>query len=118
MRIAVLIIALILGFIVGLQSCTVAGLSGIAQDETTGQAAAMGGLVALLFIIGAAFSLSLPKISVSAFGLAAVSAFGASTLGRFEDMQVWGIVAVVLGVMSYFGVRELRKKEQPKSENS
>ena len=118
MRIAVLIIALILGFIVGLQSCTVAGLSGITQNETTSQAASMGVFVALLFIIGAAFSLNLPKISVGAFGLAAVFAFGANAIGDFGDMQVWGFVAVILGAMSYFGVRELRKKGQPKSDKS
>ena len=111
MRIAVLIIGLCLTMIVGLQSCAVLLGGGMTDDQDMAGGGAIGILIAFLFVLGSAFALSLPKVSMWLFGIAAALGFlvGAST--EFSDMMFWGVVAAALAVMSYFGARELTKKK-------
>lgn len=108
MRIAVLIIALFLTVVVSLQSCAVFVGSGIAKNEALSQGGAVGLLVSLLFVIGAAFALGVPRVSQIVFTIAAAFAFLAASK-EYPDMNVWGVAALILAVMSYFGVREARK---------
>jgi hypothetical protein len=112
MRIAVLIIALCLTMLVGLQSCTMFVGGGLAENQGASEGGAVGLLIAFLFVLGAAFALALPKLSMVCFAFAA--AFGLMvglSSDAFPDMTFWGIVAGVLAVMSYFGSRELRRKK-------
>jgi len=115
MRIAVLIIALCLTMLVGLQSCAVfVGGSAIGQ-ETSAQGGAVGLLIAIFFIIGAAFALKVPFISTIVFGLAALLGLAVGATTDFKDMQIWGGVSLVLAALSYLGIRELREKRSERS---
>ena len=110
MRVAVMIIALCLTAIVGLQSCTVMLGGGLTHDKELSGGGAAGILVALLFVVGAAFALGVPKVSRAVFGVAAAIGFLAGAGGSYSDMTIWGVVALALAVMSHFGIRELAKK--------
>lgn len=108
MRIAVLIIALCLTMIVGLQSCAVmVGGNMTANDDLAG-GGALGILLAFLFVLGAAFAMGLPRVSMVLFGIAALIGLIAASTG-FTDMAIWGGVSAVLALMSFFGYRELAK---------
>lgn len=114
MRIAVLVIGLCLVFLVGVQSCTAMFGGGLAEDQNLAGAGFLGLVVALLFILGSAFAIGVPKVSVGIFAFAALIAFGAAGMSDFRDMNVWGWVSVILSVLSYFGVREKVKQEMAK----
>lgn len=102
MRIAVLIISLCLVAIIGLQSCAVLGLSGAAvklsefapqagdaqELQKTQEGAAVGVLVAFLFLLGGAFAIGAPTVSVVLFAVASLLGFAFS--GSFPDLKVWG----------------------------
>lgn len=111
MRIAVLIIGLGLVMIIGFQSCTVMVGSEMAQDDATSGAGAVGILMALLFLLGAAFAMGVPKASMVLFAIAALLGFGMGSSSEFSDLTIWGSVSLVLAILSYFGSREKRKKE-------
>lgn len=106
MKIAVLIISLCLSLLIGLQSCAVTVGGSLSSDEVTTQGGAVGIFVAFLYIIGAAFALKLPKVSMIVFSVAAFFGLVAAVSADFDDMQIWGIVSLVLTAMSYFGSRE------------
>jgi membrane protein implicated in regulation of membrane protease activity len=112
MRIAVMIIALCLTAIVGLQSCTVMVGGGLTHDQGLSGGGAAGLLVAFLFVLGAAFALGLPKVSQVIFAIATGVGFLAGAQSGYHDMTVWGVVSLVLAFMSYFGARELKKKRR------
>lgn len=114
MRIAVLIISLFLTVIIGLQSCAVTVGGSLAKDQATSAGGAGGVVVAFLFVLGAAFSMGLPRVSQIVFLLASAVAFiAASGESKYQDMNVWGAVALILAVMSYLGVRELKNRKVP-----
>jgi hypothetical protein len=101
MRIATLIVSLFLMAAVGLQSCSVYALGN--EDG------ALGIVVALLFLLGAAFALALPRVSLVVFAIATVLALFVYAGTSFSDMGIWALVSLALVVMSYFGVREKRR---------
>lgn len=111
MRIAVLTIGLCLVMLVGIQSCTVMFGGGLTEDQNLAGAGALGLLVTLMFILGSAFAIGAPKVSVGIFIVAALIAFGAAGMSHFTDMNVWGWVSAVLAVLSYFGIKEKAKKD-------
>ncbi|MBB4114574.1 uncharacterized membrane protein YjfL (UPF0719 family) [Rhizobium sp. BK226] len=111
MKIAVGIIGIFLGLLVLMQSCAVTAGSGLLQDKATGGAGAIGMLVGLLFFIAGAFSFALPLVGAIMFTLAAAFAFIASTSGSFSDITIWGFIALVLAVMSFFTWRSAKRKQ-------
>ncbi|MGB3025817.1 hypothetical protein [Paradevosia shaoguanensis] len=114
MRIAVMVISLCLTMIVGLQSCAVMVGGKMTQDASLSGSGSVGVLIALLFVIGAGFAIALPKVSMIVFGAAALLGIMAGGNSTYHDMYIWGGVALVLSVMSYFGTKELdRKKGKP-----
>lgn len=113
MRIAMMIIALSLTAIVGLQSCAVMVTGSLAQRSEASGGGALGIIVAFLFVLGAGFAMGLPRVSMVVFVVAAVAALLAAVGRGFTDMFFWGIVAAVLAVMSWLGSRELNKKRTP-----
>lgn len=117
MRIAVMVIALCLTAIVGLQSCAVMVGGHLSQNEGLRGGGASGILIALCFILGAAFAIGLPRISQIIFGVAAAVGFLVGAESGFTDLKIWAAVALILCVMSGFGVRELRKKKDAVPQN-
>lgn len=112
MRIATMILGLILMVIVGLQSCAVSFGGSIAGQQRAEEGGAVGILVALLFLIGSAFALVFPLVSLAAFLVAGLFALGAGATTPFTDLTIWGWVSLVLAVLSFFGWREKRKRRQ------
>jgi hypothetical protein len=105
MRIAVLIIGLLLGLLMFLQTVLVyAGASATEQDDLAG-AAAVGVFMALLWLVACALVIAFPMISVVLFVLAGVFGFAAGASSDFADLPIWGGVSLVLAAMSFFGWR-------------
>ena len=77
MRIATMILSLILMLVVGLQSCAVSVGDASLNEPTKSQGGAIGILIAFLFLIGGAFALVFPLVSLVAFVLAGI--FGLSS---------------------------------------
>jgi hypothetical protein len=103
MRIAVLIIGLLLGVVLFLQTLLVYGLSDAANDESTTAAGAIGVFMALLWLAACAFVIPFPLVSIIAFGLAGMA--GLAVSGDFPDLAIWGVISFVLGGLSLIGWR-------------
>lgn len=111
MRIASGIISLILGLLVFLQSCTV-GVGGAAfGEELAAQGGSAGILVALLFVIGGAFAFALPKVAMVAMVIAGILSIAIGATTTYGDMTIWGVVAIILAAMNYFGSRKPKDKQ-------
>lgn len=103
-----MIIALFLVLTVGFQSCVATVGGSLAVDKATSAAGAVGFLVALLFLIGGAFAMGMPLVSLVCFVLAGTMALAAGFASDFRDLRIWGFVALILATMSFFGHREKR----------
>lgn len=110
MRIAVMIIGFFMVIAVGLQSCAVYVAGNLGENTQLSGGGAIGLLVSLLFILGSAFAIGLPKASMFFFGAAAIFSLMAGFGSEFEDMRFWAFVAAALAVMSYFGAKEKANK--------
>ncbi len=118
MRIAVLVIGLCLTFIIGLQSCAVSVGGGLAKDQALAGGGSSGIVVAFLFVLGSAFALGLPRVSVGLFLVAALIGIAVGQHSGFANLTIWGCVSLALAAMSYFGSRELRRKALSKTSAS
>jgi hypothetical protein len=105
-----MILGLILMVIVGLQSCAVSFGGSIGGQRKVEEGGAVGILVALLFLVASAFALAFPLVSLVAFLIAGLFALAAGATTPFTDLTIWGVVSLVLAVMSFFGWREKRKR--------
>jgi hypothetical protein len=112
MRLATTIISLVLMLGVGFQSCAVTVGAALGEDEQLAGGAAVGLLVAFLFLIGGAFAMAYPVVSLASFSLAGTVALAAGVATEFSDMTVWAFVSFVLAAMSFFGIREKWKQAQ------
>lgn len=110
MKIAIGIIAILLSLFVSLQSFTVSFGSHVLQDEATSQVAAVGIFVGLPYFVGGAFGL--PVVSMVMFAIAALLGLSAGADGDFSDLSIWGGIALVLAVLSFFALRSGRKAKQ------
>jgi hypothetical protein len=111
MRIATMIISLILMLVVGGQSCAVSFGEAALGTKAAQQGGPIGLVMAFLFLVGGAFALAFPLVSLIAFFFAGVFGLaGAST--SFGDLTIWGVVSLILAVLSYFGWREKRKRRR------
>ena len=109
MRIATLIVSLFVTAIVTFQACTLAVLT---DDDSQDAAAAGGGLiVAFLMLLGAAFVMAFPLVSLVFFALAAVIAIPTGVVSDYDDLIVWGVLCLVLVPMSFLGWRGKRRAQ-------
>ena len=114
MRVATLIIGLMLVLGLFIQSALVGGLSEMAGDEGSSSAAAVGVLMALIWIFGCALVIPFPRIALGLFVLAGVLGFAASS--EFPDLGAWGGISMVLALFSFFGWRGQRKADRRERE--
>lgn len=122
MRIATLIISLIVSLFLTIQSFAVMAAGGISSSlsesgadkkaaEDLSSAGAIGILVAILWVIAAAFVIAKPKVSVIIFGISGFLCIaGASS--DFTDLRIYGFVAVAFALMSRFGIKEKANKDE------
>jgi hypothetical protein len=118
MRKVTLILGLLIVLVLLLQSCASAGISShspsISEDDPRSASAVAGGvgLVAALYgIIGLAFVLTVPWVSVLAFALAALLAALGPVLG-FPDGKGWAVALGMLSIFALIGHTKLRRKKR------
>lgn len=105
MRNAVLVLGLIFGVIVLAQSVIV-GIGGLAfNDVALSYGGLMGRIVALFFGVGAAFVLVKAMVSLSIFGVGGLLGVGGGIYFGYSDLILWGVLSLVLAVLSYFAAR-------------
>lgn len=114
MRLAVLIISLCLVALVGLQSCSVMVGGSLSNNEDLSGSGALGVFVSFLFLLGGAFVMGFPKVSMIIFTIAAFFGFIGASASDFSDLYIWSSVSIILAILSFFGSNEKRKKN-PKS---
>jgi len=73
---------------------------------------AVGLFIALLFLVGGAFAIGFPLVSLISFVAAGLLGLLAGATTPFEDLTFWGIVAFVLALLSFFSIREKRRKRE------
>jgi hypothetical protein len=110
MRIATLILGIVVMLIVSAQSCAVSFGGEVFEDQSAAEGGAVGIVMALLILIGAAFALVFPLVSLVTFGLAGLLGIAGGATTNFGDLSVWGWVSLILAVLSFFGWREKRKR--------
>lgn len=110
MRIAVLIIGLLLGAFMFMQSAVLA----VAGDTDISAGGAIGLIVAFCWLICCALVLSFPLVSTIGFVVSAFFAMIAATTG-FSDMWLWCAVSVALALMSFFGWKGKKRSDREKS---
>lgn len=110
MRIAVLILGLLLGIVMVLQSSLVAGLSGVAGDQATNTAGGGGIIMALLWLVACALVIAVPLVSTIIFVVAGLIGFAYAA--NFPDLGVWAAVSLVLAVLSFIGWLGKRRGER------
>ena len=112
MRIAVIIIALCVFVILLLQSCAVGVGGSLGKSETLSQGAAIGVMLAFMYVLGAAFASGVPLVSTVVFAFGALVAIPAGAqAGGFSDLTIWGWLSAILAVLSIFGWREKKRRE-------
>lgn len=111
MKIASGILSLIFGLLIFLQSCVVGVGGSIFGEESAAQGGSVGFFVAILFIIGGSFSFALPKVSMVIMTLAGILGIAVGATTAYGDMTVWGVIALVLAALNFFGSRKKKTKE-------
>jgi hypothetical protein len=114
MRIAVLTISLAAFFTICFEWLAV-GINGLGASMSTGHGfksgASAGAAVALLYLIGAAFSMGRPLVSFAVFTLGALVGIVAGMWTAYSDLQLWGWLAAALAVLSLLGHRERKARQ-------
>ena len=113
MRIATLIVGLLLGLLLTVQTFAAMAVSGLNDDSATATAAAAGIVMMLLWLFGSALVIPFPMASIGLFGIAAAIGLLVPT-GDFSDIRMHGIFAAVLMIMAGLGYRAKKKEDADK----
>ena len=114
MRIAALIIGLLIGLMLFIQSFTVGMFSETTVvDDTTATAGGAGLFMALLWLLASALVIPFPLVSTILYGLTILIGLLTPT-GDFADLRFHGFVAIVLTLMAFFGWRGKNKDVREK----
>lgn len=108
LRVAVLILGLVFSVFAGLQSCAVHLGGRLTDTSTNAGAGAVGIVISMLFLIGSALVLSFPLAAQICFVISCVLAI--LNRANFPDMTFWAVVSFCLGMMCYYGRRELKNR--------
>ena len=114
MRIAALIIGLLVGLLLFIQSFTVGMFSETSVvDDTTAIAGGAGLMMALVWLLASALVIPFPLASAILYGLTVPIGLVTPT-GDFGDLRFHGFVAIVLALMAFFGWRGKKKDSREK----
>jgi hypothetical protein len=111
MRIAVTIISLVLMLIIGFQSFAAYGLGSVVKHEAAAASGAAGLAVSFLYLLGGAFALGVPVLSVIALLLAGLFARVIAGDGLHKDMYIWGWIAWMLAGLEFVSILRARKRK-------
>jgi hypothetical protein len=100
-RIAVLVLGLVLGAVMFVQTFLVYALSGVTRNIGSGQSGAIGLFMVLMWLVASALVLAVPLVSAIVFAVAGLLGFAASN--DFPDLAIWGGMSFVLAVLSVIG---------------
>jgi hypothetical protein len=89
-RIATMIISLILMLVIGAQSCAVSVGDAALNTKASTQGGPIGLVMAVLFLVGGAFALAFPFVSVIAFFFAGVFGLAGGASTSFGDLTILG----------------------------
>lgn len=105
MRIAALIIGLLVGLLLFVQSWTIGIFSETTVvDDVTASAGGAGLIMALAWLLASALVIPFPLVSTIIYGLTVPIGLFTPT-GDFGDLRFHGFVAIVLTLMALFGWR-------------
>jgi len=110
-RIATLIIGLLLGAILFIQSLLIAALSDAANTEHDGSDGATGLLMALLWLVACGLVIPAPRIAMLLFVASGIGGLAAAGPLDFPDLAYWGVVSLVLSAFAYLGYRGKRNHQ-------
>jgi hypothetical protein len=99
-RIATMILSLILMLVIGAQSCAVSLGDAALNTKSAEQGGPIGLVMAFLFLVGGAFALAFPFVSVLAFFFAGLFGLAGGASTSFGDLTIWGVVSLILAVLS------------------
>jgi len=100
MKIAVGVIGLMFMVLALVQSCVVGVGGSIFGEENLATAGTVGVLSGILFGVGGAFAFKLPKVSIGIFAVITLFTLVTGLTTEYKDMIFYGIVAIVLLVLS------------------
>lgn len=109
MRLAIGILSLIFGIVMGLQSCAVFVGGDLIQKEELGSAGAMGLGVSFLVLVGGALAFQLPRLAGLFFVFGGLFGLIVPT-HDFPDLRVWSVGALVVAVLCFLSAG--RKKSE------
>ena len=111
MKIATGIISLVLMLIIAVQSMLVGVGGSMTHNTGYSQGGSVGLLVAFLFLIAGAFAFGKPVVSMVVFVVSALLGFAVAASTGYSDMNVWAVVALLLGGLSLFAWRGDRRRK-------
>ena len=110
MRIAIGIVGLIFMGLTFAHSCVAFFGGSIFGEESLAQGGAVGILAGVLFGVGGAFAFKLPKVSIVIFAVVAGLGLIVGLATVYSDMIFYGIVAVVLLILSVVAHKRMLKE--------
>lgn len=112
MRIALGIISLVLGLIIGAQSSFLYLGSAVFGDQPMTESSAGGLLVSLLYFVVGAFSFKLPRVAMVFAALAGLFGIVNGATSEFGDMTIWGVIALIIAALNWFAGRKPKPASQ------
>lgn len=109
MKLAIGIIAIMLGILVTVQSCTISTLSAVTENEATFGAGAAGVFAGFLLFVGGAFAFGLPFVAMIIFVIAGLLALVG--INEFPDLKIWAGLSFVMAAMAFFASRSPNRND-------
>jgi hypothetical protein len=110
MRIVVLSSGLVLGVVMFIQTVLIAGLNSAVGDDNAATTETVGGVMSVMWLVACAMVLAFPMISTGIFGLAGLVGLTVGASSGFTDVLIWGLIALVLAIMSFLGWRDKNRE--------
>lgn len=115
MRIATLIVGLLLGLLLTIQSMLFMGLSGDPNTDPNAGAGAAGFVMAILWLISCGLVIGFPMASVALFSLAGFIGI-ATNNADFGDLPYFGGISFILAGMAFLGWRGKRREDDEREQ--
>lgn len=113
MRIAVLILGLVLGALMGAQSYQAYSSPFFAENDPDMVIAGAAGIfMTLLWLFASALVFAFPVVSAILFAVASVIGFGLGAETRFTDLTTWGAASLILAIFSFIAWKSMRRSAE------